>query len=451
MKKLSIKLKVTLWYTLFMIIISAIVLCIMQSVGRRMLMRDVTARLIDSVNKNAHFGGGPMRDMRDIPDFRFFNNGIHTAVCDGDGNTVNGFIPFEFADEIELKDNDLQKKTYDGKKYMTYVRKSDGKDGEELWVKGVVSVTDESRMLTSMTNANLVLCFILILAASVGGYFIIKRSFAPVDKISRTAKRISESTDLSERIDLGNGNDEIYSLAKTFDEMLDKIEKTLENEKQFTSDASHELRTPVAVITAECEYIEDCAKNLDEAKESVASIKRQSDKMSALISELLTISRMDRNTQQVNLEKTDISELVSVVCDEQREIHGNDITLTESIKPNVYAMADHFLFASLFINLISNAYCYGKPGGTVKVNLDENDASVIFSVEDDGIGISEENLPKIWERFYRADKARGNENGNMGLGLSMVKWIANRHNGTVSVKSKLGEGSKFTFVFPKNL
>ena len=111
MKKLSIKLKVTLWYTLFMIIISAIVLCVMQSVGQRMLMRDVTARLIDSVNKNAHFGGGPMRDMRDIPDFRFFNNGIHTAVCDGDGNTVNGFIPFEFADEIELKDNDLQEKT----------------------------------------------------------------------------------------------------------------------------------------------------------------------------------------------------------------------------------------------------------------------------------------------------------------------------------------------------
>lgn len=449
MKKISIKLRVTLWYTLFMIVIAALVLCIVQSLSRQILFHNITDRLIDSVNKNSRFLSAPLRDVGEIPDFRFFNDGIHTAVYNAEGEIVNGFMPFEFADEIELCENELREESYGGKKYVTYVKKVDSAAGKELWVKGVVSVTDESKILENAAKINLILCLILIFAASLGGYFIIKHSFKPVEKISKTAKRISESSNLSERIGLGSGNDEIYSLAKVFDEMLDKIEKTLENEKRFTSDASHELRTPVAVITAECEYIMDCAANLDDAKESVMSIKRQSDKMSALISELLTISRMDRNTQHINPEYTDISELVGVVCEEQREIHDENISLVLNIKPGVFAMADHFLFASLFINLIGNAYSYGKDGGTIKVSLDETENEVVFSVEDDGIGIAKEDIPKIWERFYRADKSRGNENGNMGLGLSMVKWIVSRHNGSVSVKSKLGEGSLFTVVFPK--
>ena len=304
----------------------------------------------------------------------------------------------------------------------------------------------EGRMMNNMITTNLILTMILIITAAIGGYLILKRAFRPVDIISRTAKEISESTDLTRRIALHGGNDEIYRLADAFDTMLDKIEVTVENEKQFTSDASHELRTPVAVINSECEYVLECAKTVDEAKESVNSIKRQSDKMAKLIAELLIISRMDRNTLKTSFEKIDMSELLGFVCDEQEEIHDGDITMERDIEPCVYVVADHMLIARMFINLISNAYSYGKPGGTVKVSLRREGNKVIVNVSDDGIGIARENLPKIWERFYQVDSSRNNERGSLGLGLSMVKWIAECHGGKISVTSELGVGTEFMFV-----
>ena len=324
---------------------------------------------------------------------------------------------------------------------------------DSYWVRGIISVTDESYALKAAAKNNLILTVMLIFAAGIGGYLIIKRAFVPVKKISRTAKEIADSSDLTRRINLGNGKDEIFTLADTFDEMLDKIEQTFEREKQFTSDASHELRTPIAVILSECEYMEECAKTEEELRESSRSIKRQADKMSKLVSELLTISRMDRNTLQLNFEETDLSELVSFVCDEQEEINrGKDTVLVRYIKNGITARTDKFLLARLFINLISNAYQYIESEGIISVSLDECDEFVKFTVTDNGIGISEENIPKIWERFYQVDKSRtANENGNMGLGLSMVKWIAECHGGSIDVKSELGKGSTFIFKLPKTV
>ncbi len=464
MRKLSIKLRVSIWYTLIIAVISLITLFAMLSVSEKVLINDAKDKIVHAVDNladppkenasNTKKGDIPparndeRMDIGKMPQFRFFENGVHTAVFDSGHNLIAGSIPFEFADEISLADFELKEKTYNGERFLTYVRQRSGQGEDENWVVGVVSVADESSMLRSVTKTNLILLAILIIVAGLGGFLILHQAFKPVNRISNTARDISESNDLSQRIALGEGKDEIYSLARTFDEMLDKIETTLENEKQFTSDASHELRTPVAVITSECEYVLDCADSLEDAKESVESIKRQSDKMSKLIDELLTMTRMDRNTQRLNFEDVDISELLSFVCDEQEEIHDSSKTLVRSIAPDIHSNADHLLLTRLFINLISNAYQYGKDGGTITVTLEKDNSNIVFSVADDGIGIAKEHLPKIWERFYQVDSSR--TNGSMGLGLSMVKWIAECHNGTVTVESELGKGSRFVFVMPEN-
>lgn len=465
MSKLSIKLRVSIWYTLIVAVISVITLFAMMSVSEKMLISDATNKIVHSVdnlanppevnpanpprNNMPHSPNTEHMDFGEMPQFRFFEKGVHTGVFDGEHNLIAGSIPFEFADEISLIDFDLKEKTYNGDRFLTYVRKGNNLNENEIWVIGVVSIADESSMLKSVTKTNLILIVILIIVAGFGGFWILRQAFKPVNRISNTARDISESNDLSQRIALGDGKDEIYRLACTFDEMLDKIETTLENEKQFTSDASHELRTPVAVITSECEYVLDCADSLEEAKESVESIKRQSDKMSKLIDELLTITRMDKNTQKLNFEYVDISELLSFVCDEQEEIHDGSKTLVRSTAPAIHSNADRLLLTRLFINLISNAYQYGKDGGTIEVTLEENKDNIMFSVADDGIGIAKEHLPKIWERFYQVDSSR--TNGSMGLGLSMVKWIAECHNGMVTVLSEVGKGSKFVFVMPKTI
>ncbi len=467
MNKLSIKTRITLWYTLVILVTSVAALFLMVSVSRDMLIRDSEEKLVESVEHIIPIINTPIADndapnipplnnrpalpneMDKLPGFRFFNNGVHTAVYDEDGNIVNGAIPFEFASEISFENEVVKEKVFNGDSHLTYAKEIEGQDGNLYRIVGVISIADESVLLNSVTKTNLILIAILILVAALGGWCLLRQAFKPVEKISNIAKSISESRDLSRRIALSGGKDEIHHLADTFDEMLAKIEKTLNKEKQFTSDASHELRTPVAVISSECEYALECAATLDEAQESVLSIKQQTDKMSKLISELLAISRMDKNTMEINPEPADISELLNFVCDEQEEIHKNGITLTRNIMPNVCMTTDSMLLARIFINLISNAYSYGKENGTIEVTLSENNKEVIFSVTDDGIGIAEEHLPKIWERFYQVNTSRTNTDGSMGLGLSMVKLIADKLDAKLTVKSKLDEGTTFTLVIPK--
>ncbi len=467
MNKLSIKTRITLWYTLIILVISIAALFLMVSVSREMLIRDSKEKLVRSVEHIIPIINAPNTDdnvpnipppssrlqppneMDKLPDFRFFNNGVHTAVYDEAGNIVNGAIPFEFASEISFENEIVQEKIFNGDSHLIYAKEIQGQDGTLYRIVGVISIADESVLLNSVTKTNLILIAILIFIAVLGGYLILRQAFKPVEKIRNTAKLISESRDLSQRITLSGGKDEIYRLAETFDEMLGKIEKTLDKEKQFTSDASHELRTPVAVISSECEYTLECASTLDEAKESMLSIKQQTDKMSKLISELLTIFRMDKNTMDITLENVDISELLNFVCDEQAEIHTQNITLKRNIMPNVCLETDSMLLARLFINLISNAYSYGRENGNIEVELFNREKDVVVKISDDGIGISEENLPKIWERFYQVNASRTNADGNMGLGLSMVKLIADKLGISISVKSKLSEGTTFALIIYK--
>lgn len=450
MKKLSIKFKITLWYTIVMMIISGIVLVVMTSATQEMIERDISDRISKNVMDFSRMLGGPEIQ---IPKFGFYNQGVHMIVYDDDNNIVAGQIPFEIDIPSELIDNNMQTITENRNKYYIYTLKVRHRGGEPTpyWIKGIASVTDNMYAVNSAAKTNLILTIILIIIAAAGGYFIIGRALSPVTKIRNTAERISESYDLSRRINIGGGNDEIHELANTFDNMLDKLEHTFEREKQFTSDASHELRTPVAVILSECEYMTDCAKTYDEIKESAYSVKGQAEKMSKLISELLTISRMDKNTIRTEFEEVDISELLNFVCDEQSEIQTEDITLHRNIEPDIVENADRFLLVRLFINLISNAYRYGRTGGNITVSLWQDKDVITASVADDGIGIAEGDIQKIWERFYQVNPSRSaNENGSVGLGLSMVKWIAECHGGSVSVKSALGEGSTFTFSMPKN-
>ncbi|MBO5059500.1 MAG: HAMP domain-containing histidine kinase [Clostridia bacterium] len=452
MSRISVKLRVTLWYLIIMIIMSSVVLVAMTSISEEMVSRDASERITRTVRDMSRRFHIPGDDLRFAPPgFKLYEQGVHMVVYDNELNLIAGQIPFGIEEEFELENDKLRKENINGNQYYIYDSEIKLRGGDSLWLRGIMSVTDAGYAVKSALKNNVILTIILIFAAAAGGYFIIKRAFVPVSKISKTAKEIADSSDLSRRINIGEGKDEIFALANTFDEMLDKIEQSFEREKQFTQDASHELRTPVAVILSECEYMEECAKTDEEFKESAASVKKQAEKMSKLISELLMISRMDKNTLKTNFEETDISELLAFVCDEQEEIRTEDILLERNIMPCVTAKADRFLLARLFINLISNAYQYSESGGTIKVTLKEGIDRIVFEVSDNGIGISEEDLPKIWERFYQADASRtAKENGSMGLGLSMVKWIAECHGGRVSAKSELGCGSTFIFWLPKN-
>lgn len=452
MKKSSAKFKITLWYVVVMAIVSLVVFFVMYSVSIKSIEHNMFMKITRSVNmvsKRAISLDGNRHPLRP---HEFFNDGVHIAIYSEDGELIDGNHPFGISEKLDFKENAVRSFVYNNHKFYQYdISVKNTTTNTKLWIKGVISSDPSIHAVRQMMKYNLIFIVIMIIIAAAGGYYITTRTQSPVSKIQATALSIIKSKDLKKRIKIGKGNDEFHALANTFDEMLDEIESVVEREKQFTSDASHELRTPVAVILSECEYMENYASTVDELKESAASVKKQTEKMSKLISELLSITRMDKNTLKLNYEETDISELVSFICYEQEQIHEDNIILKTNILPNIIARVDKILIARLFINLISNAYHYNVDGGEIDIRLKEEKENVIFSVSDTGIGISKEDIPKIWSRFYQVDKSRtSDDTGSVGLGLSMVQWIAEKHGGTIEVDSTLGEGSTFTFIFPKN-
>ncbi len=214
-----------------------------------------------------------------------------------------------------------------------------------------------------------------MLFAAVGGYFITRRAFQPVRRIIQTAREIGEGNDLSRRIALGQGRDEVYTLAAEFDSMFARLEKAFEREKQFTSDASHELRTPTTVIISQCEYALERAKTLDEAREALHAILNQAEKMAVMISQLLMLARADKAHGKMQFETVNLSDLAMMVVEQQQENASmRHIQLETHIEPDVEMQGDETMLMRVWINLIENGVKYGREGGWLQITLQKNKA-----------------------------------------------------------------------------
>ena len=312
-----------------------------------------------------------------------------------------------------------------------------------VWVRGFINADAAKSAFDAITMTVIYILPAFIIIAAVGAYLISRKTMKPVENICRSAHEITDGTDLSKRIEMEKSAGEIYTLAETFNDMLARLQTSFENEKQFTSDASHELRTPLAVIKAECEYALSDNASEEDMLEALSSIDEQTDKMTKLVTALLTLSRTEQGDKRYKLEDTDLSELVKKTCADF--VLAKNITLTADIEDNIIIPAQAQLISLMLENLLSNAVKYGRDGGHIEVRL-KKDNGIVLSVKDDGIGIKEEDLPKIWGRFYRADESRSRESG-FGLGLSLVSQIAALHGGKVSASSVYGEGSEFTVTF----
>ena len=451
MKKLSIKARVTLWYSFLMAALTVIVMYIIFSVGGQQISESVRNQLQNVVSEavgNLEYDGPGWIDTSDIS---YYEDGVYILVYDAEGYYIQGQLPSNVQAEQtpNFYDGDIQEFSVNSANYLSLDAWRSFPDGSGVWVRGIVSQTYADSGLKIVVNIAVIALPLFIVLIIIGGYIITKRAFRPVQRIRNTAEEIAGSNDLSRRIGLKGGNDEIYQLGYTFDKMLDRIENSFEREKQFTSDASHELRTPIAVISAQAEYALNNEVSCEEQKETLKTILSQSRKMSSLVSQLLTLSRADRGTVKLNFERIDLSELLDMVAEEEQErAEGKGIEITRYIQPDIFIRADETLLMRCFINLIENAIVYGKENGHIWIYLALKGNKALGYIRDDGIGIAKEELPKIWERFYQVDPARSaKEEGNSGLGLAMVRWIVNAHGGRIYAESGLGKGSIFYFEF----
>ena len=290
---------------------------------------------------------------------------------------------------------------------------------------------------------------VLILAV-VGGLFLANKALRPVDEITNTARKIGSSGDLSQRIRLKKKvNDEIGRLAATFNEMIAKVENSFQQIKRFTADASHELKTPLTILRGEIEVGLKRLRTPEEYQKILASNLEEVKHMSRMVEDLLTLARADMGALELRKEVVDLGGLVREVWEEVRlwaEDKGVELLFQEDGEARV--MGDRGRLRQLALNLIDNAIKYTPSGGRVELRVVRDGDEVTFSVADTGEGIPPEDLQRIFERFYRVDKARSRQRGGTGLGLSICKWIAEAHGGRISAESELGRGSKFHVFLP---
>ena len=442
----SIKLKIGLWYMGIMILLVFSSLAIVFYISENIIHSSVRTYLKDVVIHRLDYLTIKNGEIIIDSNFDTMIQNVEIAIYDKDfkflyGNSPNGFE----MDNRKSKDDKIMIIRSNNQKWYVYNKKIELGNYGKVWIRGVMPNIGQSSAIETVIQISFVILPFFLILSAIGGYIITKNAFTPIEKIRRIAEKINEGNDLLQRINLGKGDDELHTLANTFDVMFDRLQTSFENEIQFTSDVSHELRTPITVILTQAEYGKDSISSVEDAQKSFGIIEKEGQKMSKLVSQLLTLARMERGRQKLNIENINLSELLEMIIETQTlSAKTKNIKFVTKIMPEIYASIDEMMIMRVFTNLISNAISYGKQNGTVTVELFLQENRIVSKISDDGIGISEDKLDKIWLRFYQVDPSKNGDNS--GLGLSMVKKIIELHRGEIFVESELGKGTTFTII-----
>ena len=430
-KRITLTFKITLWYTMFIVILlTSIILgtffvsdSVVESSGKKKLIEEVTE--ISNGKEN----------------FTAFEDGVTLSLYDKDGNLIAGSIPKNF----DVRDFSLGVVTYytdsNNNKYMYYdIETNSEKFANGKYVRGIVQISS-GQTSWYLPFAIIAGSPIIILIITYGGYLIIRSSLKPVREMIETAETISNSADLSKRITIEDGKDEVHKLALVFNEMLESLERASMRERQFSSDVSHELRTPISVIVAESEYGTKYIDTVDEAKESFAVIERQSKRMTIMINQILEMARLD-NRLEIPKEFFDLSSCLEETLEDYKKLfETKDIQLITNIEDNITLFGNQVLLIRLIDNLVSNALKYANSKIWISIAKRNN---IIIEVSDDGRGIADDEKAYIWDRFYKVDKSRSiSEDNSSGLGLSITKKIVELHDGKIAVLDNKPKGTRF--------
>lgn len=435
---MSLKKRIVSWYTLWTLFLMALIFLMFFAFSDAVSIRNLRSD-IEGV-------------LSDAADDVFFNNGI--ARFDELDEVEDGVYVFAFSLDGSLlfgrRSSPMESIAYqEGQRSLQIADRTwivSDMMMDSFYLRTAAPVSSVYAVFTSDYLPLLLIAPILVLISALGGYFIVKKAFRPLEDLIATASTIASGDDLNITLESSNTK-EGKALSEAFNAMLSRLKTSFQREKEFSDDASHELRTPVAVIKAEAEYALSVIDDEKEVSESLSVIIKESDRMSRLIDSLLSLARADKGTIKVNRKSFSLSDLVKAVSESMVEIaEEKGVNLTSSIETGINILADADMITRAMINLIDNAISYSKKNGHIWVSLEKSAVFAIIRVEDDGIGISEENQKRIFDRFFQVDKSR--TSSSSGLGLAMVKEIASLNGGSVSVESRLEEGSVFTLILP---
>jgi len=313
------------------------------------------------------------------------------------------------------------------------------------FVRVAQSLEEVSDTLDGLRTTLLVAVPVMVALAGLGGYLLAARALAPIDRITRTARRIS-AEDLSARIGLPPTDDEVGRLAATFDAMLTRIEDSFRRERRFSADASHELRTPLSAIQVILGAVREKRRTAGEYEQALADLGEEADRLEVVADDLLRLARLD-GTASVPKERVDLSALVLDVADSFRSAaEAKGLSLNRDIPAGLAVPGNSDDLIRLFANLLDNAVKFTEAGGILVSAAVPSPGEITVTIGDTGIGIPQAHLPRVFDRFYRADPARASP--GTGLGLAIAMEIARAHGADLLASSEVGRGSRFKVVFP---
>jgi len=460
MRRLSIGVRLTLWYLAFFAVAQLVF-----GVGMWLILRDNLYDLVDDsleeqVEDLKNFLQSQAKDPS-IPrlreqvnqTFAIDHSGTYLELYAADGGLIYRSASLQAHPSVlvppnQVKEQMLRSRKIEGEDFRFILQKVEV-NGRLYTVQMGIPAEDAIETLHSFRSYLLMFAPLLLVAAAGGGYWLSRRALAPVDALVRTAREVS-GTNLNTRLQKLETGDELQRLSDTLNEMLDRIESAFRRITEFTADASHELRTPVSLIRTEAELALRRSRGEAEYKESLRHILLEAERTTALIEQLLSLARADSGREKLHLQPVDLRQTLRRVVEGWQQVATiRNLRFSASLDvPDFFVMGDETLLRRLADILLDNAFKYTSAPGSVYLSLEPKGESAVITVKDSGVGIPKEEQSKIFERFYRVDKARSRAQGGAGLGLAIAQWIVTQHGGSIGVESRSGDGAIFRVELP---
>ena len=453
MKNASIRNRVTLYYSAVLILITAALFTVFYFTSHRQMdvvSKDTVMKAVQNSFDDITAGD----DFIEIDnDFDSYRKGVTILVYSESGRLIQGRLPKDFPSHMPLETGNFEAVEGEDDTWLIYDLYNIYENGQGIWVRGIYPMDNSVRTLNAIFLIMLFALPAILIISILAGRHITNKAFIPVSKITETANSISNGHDLSKRLPQGESKDELYDLTETLNQMIGRLEEAFQAEKDFSSDVSHELKTPISVIMAECEYTLQRERQPEEYQASLQTIHSQCRRTMSLIQQLLQLTRTIDKEKTIEKERFSLSMLCESVSEEISLLtEEKGIDLKTQIQQGIDLCGDETLIMRMILNLLTNAIKYSKPEGEgerwIRLQLAEEHKKAVITVEDNGIGIKEDEIENIFRRFYKVDKARSEEADSFGLGLSMVRWIAEAHHGQVLAESAFGVGSRFRVTMP---
>lgn len=366
-------------------------------------------------------------------------------VLDADGNVLLGEYPNGCPRDVCPQLKKLHEVTAGREVYYIRDIRRNFYKRKQVYLRVVVRHSDIYSRYQTMEYLSYVSILIVCSIAILGGILLSRRISSSLKSMCQSAEAIGRDQNLSERMAYNGRYYELAVLAQANNRMLDRFEEIFRQQEQFTSDVAHELRTPVAVMTAQCQYVQGRPVQIEDYREAFEIIERQSVKITEIIARLLELSRLDYDRRQIQAEDVDLPEIVQSICEDLQQKAGDTLQFRMHLA-QAQTIGDISLVAIATQNLVTNAVKYSAQGSLIEIETGQKEQMAFVEVKDHGIGISQEDMAYIFKRFYKADKSRNSQ--GFGLGLPLTMKIAEKHGGNVLAESVPGQGSTFTLLLP---